>query len=202
MKVKICGITNKVDALACEANGADALGFIFYAGSKRYVAPETAAGISRMLSVFTNAVGVFVNTPVQEVNRIMKTARMKTAQVIADDFTEYVRDCDYQLLPCYRIPDTFDFATIKINGIRSVLLDTFTNNAFGGTGKQFNWELIPDRLLPYTILAGGIKERDLPQIVRVIHPMGIDVSSALETEPGRKNHELVERFFKTLKEVR
>ncbi|MBI5727445.1 MAG: N-(5'-phosphoribosyl)anthranilate isomerase, partial [Ignavibacteriales bacterium] len=85
MKIKVCGITNTADAHACERNGADALGFILYGKSKRYIVPEKVAEICKLLSAFTTTVGVFVNTPVDEVNRIMQRAKLHVAQIIADD---------------------------------------------------------------------------------------------------------------------
>lgn len=202
MKIKICGITNLMDALYCEAGGADALGFIFYQGSRRCVAPETAADISSRLSVYTATVGVFVNAPVTEVNLIMKQAKLHTAQIIAEDIAPYREHCDYPFYQCLRVNDDFDFSGVQLEGTRNILLDTYSKSAYGGTGEKFNWSIIPAWLRPAAIIAGGITEADLKIIKHSINPYGVDASSSLELEPGKKDHAKVEKFFKTVKEIR
>ncbi|MBI2417961.1 MAG: phosphoribosylanthranilate isomerase [Ignavibacteriales bacterium] len=202
MKIKVCGITNTADAHACERNGADALGFVFYNKSKRYIAPENAAEICKALSAFTTTVGVFVHTPVNEVNRIMKQAKLHVAQIIAGDLTPYHEQCEYPFYHCVRIDDDFNFACITIDNGRNILLDTYSKSAYGGTGTKFNWSKIPMQIRHAVILAGGIGEGDLKTIKQTINPYGVDVSSSLEISPGVKDLVKIEQFFKTVNAIR
>ncbi|MBI5727466.1 MAG: N-(5'-phosphoribosyl)anthranilate isomerase, partial [Ignavibacteriales bacterium] len=103
---------------------------------------------------------------------------------------------------CLRVDDDFDFARISIDSGRTILLDTYSKSAYGGTGTKFNWNKIPAQLRHEVILAGGIGEGDLMTIKQTINPYGVDVSSSLEISPGVKDLVKIEQFFKTVNAIR
>ncbi len=195
MKVKICGITNTDDALLCQDCGADALGFIFYKGSKRYIEPEKAAGIIRMLSPFTMKAGVFVNESAGEINRIASLAALNVVQLHSNGNSGQEEKINYPVIESYRIKNDFDFSELYKSAAPYFLLDSHSDKEYGGTGKRFDWQMIPPDLKSRIILAGGVSVENLEEIVKKIKPAAIDLSSSLESEPGRKDKAKVKEFF-------
>ena len=195
MKVKICGITNLDDALLCESSGADALGFIFYKNSKRYISPDSAKKIINQLSPFTLKVGVFVNEDPEIVNQIAGEIGLNSVQLHGDETADYISKIFLPVIKVFRINNDFNFSKInEVNGA-SILLDTFSDVEHGGTGSTFNWELIPSQLRSKIILAGGISNENIEHIINEIKPAAIDISSSLEKEPGKKDQQKVKQFF-------
>ncbi len=202
MKIKVCGITNVEDALLCEACGADALGFIFYPKSKRYIKPDAAREIIKLLSPFTMKVGVFVNESSEDINRIASETRLNAVQLSGDESSEDLRKIFFQIIKAFRINNDFDFSIIEKYKSAAYLLDAFSLNDFGGTGRKFNWDLIPNHLKNKIILAGGVSTDNIETIFREIKPAAVDLSSSLEKEPGRKDKGKVEEFFKKFNYLR
>lgn len=197
MRIKICGITSIEDALACERLGADAIGYIFYRGSKRFIEPEAAREISSTLPAFIGRIGVFVDEDPDEVNRIAREALLTSVQLSGDESPEY---CDHIALPVikgFRVKQDFDFAILEQYKTQWYLLDAWHPDEYGGTGSAFDWEAIPADLRRRIILAGGINEQNLEDIKTRITPAGIDLSSAVESAPGKKDHKKLESFFTT-----
>ncbi|PSQ83588.1 MAG: N-(5'-phosphoribosyl)anthranilate isomerase [Bacteroidetes bacterium QS_1_65_9] len=171
LKLKICGITNLEDARFCAGAGADYLGFIQHEDSPRYVRPQQVAKIGEWIHG-PKPVGVFVNTPPDEVNRIVR--------VIHDASAEQLRQA---MLP-YR------------DHVEYFLLDTHATNLWGGTGESFNWRLARDLSSEFPLfLAGGISAGNVEEAVQTMRPLGVDLSSSLESAPGEKDFEKMERFF-------
>ena len=143
MKIKICGITNREDALAAESFGADAIGFIFYRKSKRYVSPEEAGHIIKTLSPFTTKVGVFVNETSEVINNMSKQAGINVVQLHGNENPDIMKSISLPVIKALRVDDNFDYE--KLNRYReySILLDAYSENNYGGTGDKFNWEKIP-----------------------------------------------------------
>ena len=189
MKVKICGITNINDALLCQECGADALGFIFYEGSKRYIEPEKAAQIIRPLSPFIMKVGVFVNEPAGKINKIATSAGLNVIQLHSKENSGSEEKINYPVIESYRIRNDFDFSELYKSAAPYFLLDSFSDKEYGGTGKSFDWHLIPEDLKSRIILAGGISVENLEVIVQNVKP------AAIESEPGRKDKAKVKEFF-------
>ncbi len=202
MKVKICGITNLEDALLCESNGADALGFIFYKKSKRYIEPEFAKKIIMHLSPFTMKVGVFVNEPFDFINETAAFLNLNSIQLHGEESSEIVSKVNLPIIKSFRINNGFDFSILKKYPDISFLFDTYSDFEYGGTGKTFNWELIPDELKRKIILAGGISINNIEAIYNNIKPAAVDLSSALESEPGKKDEKIVKEFFKKINYLR
>ena len=195
MKIKICGITNYEDAkLACDL-GADAIGFIFYKKSKRSVDAEEVKNIISKLPAFILKVGVFVNERIDIVNQIMQDCKLNIAQLHGDENVEYLNEINFPVVKALRISNNYDYNILKQYLNFNILLDTFNNNEFGGTGTNFKWDTIPSDIKSKIILAGGIKEENLEEIFSNILPYAIDVSSSLEEYPGKKNKSKMLSFF-------
>lgn len=196
MKVKICGITNIDDALLCENLGADALGFIFYSKSKRYIKPETVKkNIIKKLSPFTVKIGVFVNESAIHINEIASTLRLNAVQLHGDERPEILKEIDFPVIKSFRISEGFDYSTLSKYQNVSYLLDTFSANEYGGTGKKFDWEKIPIPLRQNIILSGGVSSENIEYIFTQIKPNAVDISSSLELEPGKKDKNKLKEFF-------
>lgn len=202
MKVKICGITNIEDALLCETLGAEALGFIFYKGSKRYISPETAHEIIKSLSAFIMKVGVFVNESHEEINKIAFEAKLNTVQLYSEESPKTINNILLPVIKSFRVDDNFDYGILENYPDTFYLLDTYSKIEYGGTGKAFNWVKIPNRYKNKIILAGGVSIDNLEEIYTKIKPAAIDLSSSLESEPGKKDKQRVKEFFNKLSELR
>lgn len=202
LKVKICGITNVKDAIFCEKMGANALGFIFYKNSKRFIMPEDAKKIISILSPFTVKVGVFVSNSPFEINEIANKLKLNLVQLHGDETPEFIDKIDFPVIKSFRINGEFDFGTLDEYKNVSFLFDSYSKEEFGGTGKNFNWQLIPKTLNGNFILAGGISTESIEDIFYKINPNAIDVSSSLEKSPGIKDHKKVEIFFQKINSLR
>jgi phosphoribosylanthranilate isomerase len=201
MKIKICGITNLEDALLCESLGADALGFIFYKQSKRFVKPENVKEIVKQLSVFTLKVGVFVNTDSKTINDISKIAGLNLVQLHGDEMPAQIEEINLPVIKAFRVNQQFDFKVLGEYNNCYYLLDTFSSTEFGGTAKTFNWDLIPQSIKGNIILSGGINSSNIHKVYTDVNPYAVDVSSSLEEYPGKKNKEKVKEFFNNLKGI-
>ncbi len=202
MKVKICGITNIEDALLCESLGANALGFIFYKGSKRFVEPGAAGKIIPELSPFSLKVGVFVNSSPDEINKTAKEIKLNAVQLHGDETPGMVSEINFPVIKSFRINNGFDFSILKDFQNVSYLFDTYSEKEYGGTGKTFNWDLIPDDLRSKIVLSGGISVNNIEEIYKRIKPAAVDLSSSLESKPGKKNDEKIKEFFKKINYLR
>jgi len=202
MKVKICGMTNLNDALLCESSGADALGFIFFKKSKRYIEPELAKNIINHLSPFTMKVGVFVNESVDFINETAFLLNLNSVQLHGEESFEIIRNINIPVIKSLRINNEFDFSILKKYPDTCFLFDTYSESVYGGTGKTFSWELIPDEIKSKIILAGGISINNIEDIFNNIKPAAVDISSSLESEPGKKDNEKVREFFKKINYLR
>ena len=202
MRVKICGITNIEDALLCENLGANALGFIFYKNSKRYIAPENASKISSQLSPFTMRVGVFVNESPEEINEIAKLTKLNVVQLHGEEKPEVVEIINLPVIKSFRIDVNFNFDVLNEYKKTVFLLDAFSKSAYGGTGLSFKWNLIPYEIKNKIILAGGVSSENIEQIYRTVKPAAVDLSSSLEKSPGEKDEKKVREFFNKIYKLR
>lgn len=202
MKIKICGITNYNDAKLCIDLGADAIGYIFYEKSKRYIEPKTVKEINNGLPAFVIKIGVFVNANVKEINKISKEAKLNVVQLHGDENQSIISQVDLPVIKAFRIDNDFNFDLLNKYENCSYLLDSFHVKEFGGTGLKFNWNKIPREIKNKIILAGGISIDNLENIFNKISPYAIDVSSSLENKPGEKSHDKLNKFFKKYNELR
>jgi phosphoribosylanthranilate isomerase len=192
MKIKICGITNKEDALNAVALDVDAIGFIFYEHSPRYVTPEVVEEIMLDLPPFIHTVGVFVNSSFDYIEQIRKRCKLNVCQLHGSETPDFCLPFKSQLIKAISVKDTEDLAVIpKYKGVvSSILLDTKVENVHGGTGKTFDWGLALEAKeydVPL-ILSGGINEDNIEKAITMVQPYAIDLCSGVENEPGKKDY--------------
>ncbi len=201
MKVKICGITNYEDAKVCADYGADAVGFIFSYKSKRYVNFDVAEEIISKLPDELLKVGVFVNESINIIRRIVKLTNINLVQLHGYERPNYLSELDVPIIKSFRVSDDFDFNQLNDFKDCRFLFDTYTPGEFGGTGKTFNWDLIPTEIRGEIILAGGISIDNIEKIKKVINPYMVDLSSSLESFPGKKDKTKVKDFLNKVHEL-
>jgi phosphoribosylanthranilate isomerase len=202
MKVKICGITNLEDALLCCELGTDALGFIFYEKSKRFIDYENAKEIISKLPSFVTKVGVFVDENVDVINEASRKIGLHIAQLHG---SETPSDIDRIILPVIkslRVNKEFDFSHPFFFKHCAILLDAYSDNQFGGTGTTFDWKLIPHELKHKIILAGGISAENIEEVYANIKPQAVDLSSSVEAYPGKKDEKKLREFFNKINQIR
>lgn len=204
VKVKICGITSAEDALAAVDAGADALGFMFYAPSPRCVTRETAARIIHQLPPFVAKVGVFVNPSVEEVRQTIMDCGLDTLQFHGEEPPEFCLQFGLKALKAFRVQAPETLKVLPDYSAVTWLLDSFVAGIRGGTGNTFNWEIAAQavKLGGRVMLAGGLTPENAAEAVRKVRPYGLDVSSGVESAPGRKDAARVRAFIAAAKGVR
>jgi phosphoribosylanthranilate isomerase len=200
VRVKICGITSVEDALQAVEAGADALGFVFYGRSPRNIDPLVAASIIAVLPPFVQAVGLFVNADAGFVNETADRCRLDLVQLHGDEAPEYCEKIARRVIKAFRVRDASSLAPVRDYRVAGILLDAYSPSAPGGTGLSFNWELagIAGEFGP-VILAGGLAPDNVREAVDRVAPYAVDVSSGVESSPGRKDPERVREFIKRAK---
>ncbi|MBM3883564.1 MAG: phosphoribosylanthranilate isomerase [Verrucomicrobia bacterium] len=225
VQVKICGITNLADAQAAVAAGADALGFMFFAGSPRHLGVPAAARIVARLPNHVAAVGVFVNPTTEEVRRAVGECGLEALQFHGEEAPDFI--ARLQALDLFARPlaaaaraKTFSLPTQPIRTIKAFriraaaslsalsafatdlwLLDSYVPGTRGGTGARFNWDLALEakgRGRPI-MLAGGLTPENVATAVASVAPFAVDVSSGVEVAPGKKEHARVRAFVAAAK---
>ncbi len=194
LKVKICGITNLKDALHAVECGADALGFVFYEKSPRYISPLEAKKIIDRLPPFIERVGLFVNEDVESINSICSYVDISLAQIHFDMDEELLDSINIKTLPVIRAESAKD---IERFSDRYCLVDAYSQ-AYGGTGKRLNLEWFDGVDCSKIILAGGLTPENLAE-VKKFGFYGVDVSSGVEAIKGKKDPKKVERFIANAK---
>ena len=201
LRIKICGITCEEDAWAAIEAGADALGFVFVPGTPRFIEPARAAAITRGLPPFVSRVGLFVNAPIEHIRATLAEARLDTVQLHGDESPEVGLSLlgQVRVIQAFRVqgPETL----LRLPDYRSSsdawLLDAYVPGAAGGTGARFDWNLaVQARELGHPlILAGGLKPENIAEAVRQVRPFAVDVSSGVESSPGRKDAEKIQQLI-------
>ncbi len=200
VKVKICGITRYDDACVALDAGAWALGFVFHPTSPRFIAPERAAAILDRLPRSTFSVGVFVDWPLDELNRAVRLAGLRGAQLHGDESPEYAARVEAEMvMKAFRVGEDFDPARVDGYPGQRILLDTHKGGVPGGTGRVFDWRVAREvgRRRPF-ILAGGLTPENAAEAVASAQPEGIDVSSGVEANPGIKDPIKLRRLFEAV----
>lgn len=201
VRVKICGITNLDDALAAIESGADALGFVFYAGSPRYISPDDAGKIIRELPPFVTTVGVFVDERREEMQRIIRHASIDVVQLHGHEPPDACL-IDGRVIKAIRVKELNDLRPLRHYRVSAYLLDTYAPESLGGTGQIFNWDIATDaKQFGRIILAGGLNPDNVEKAVRWVRPYAVDVSSGVEEEKGKKDHKRMKLFIKRAKGV-
>jgi len=199
VKVKICGITRPEDALEAARLGADALGFNFWPGSKRYVAPADARAIVRRLPPFVTAVGVFVDAPREEILRAVAASGVQVAQLHGDEPPELCASLPLPVVKALRIANAHALAALAAYEVSGFLLDA-PSAGYGGSGKTFDWSLATEAAAVVPVmLAGGLTPENVAEAIRAVRPWGVDVASGVERAPGVKDLAKLRRFIETAK---
>lgn len=202
VKVKICGITNIEDALAAIEFGADALGFVFYRGSPRYLEPEEAKVIIEKLPPFVTTVGVFVDEPIKEIERFTDSCGLDIIQLHGNETQEFCNSIRCRVIKSFRIRDWDSLEPIVKYRVSAYLLDTYTQDKLGGTGQVFNWDIAGEaKKFGRIILSGGLNPDNVEMAVRHVMPYAVDVSSGVEMDgtKRRKDHAKMRLFIEVAK---
>jgi len=196
LRVKICGITNYADAMASIDAGADALGFVFYKESPRYISPSDAKKIIDKLPPFIGRVGLFVHEGADTINTISKYCNLTVSQIHFDVDEESLNHLNVRALPVVRAKTPEDILKYQ-NRYR--LIDVYSPQ-FGGTGKRVNLDWFDGVDCSKIILAGGLTPENVSE-VKKYNFFGVDVSSGVEKIKGRKDHQKIKQFIKNAKNL-
>jgi len=192
-EIKICGITRLEDALIAAECGTDALGFIFYPRSPRYISPEKAKELVRRLPPEVTRVGVFVNEAVETVKEIRTFCGLDLLQLHGDESPDYCRQFPSSLLIRAVFPRSEEeLSLLEQYSCRAILLDSREGALYGGTGRPSNWVLgarIRERFP--LILAGGLNPGNILEAMKAVSPHAVDICSGVETVPGIKDPEKI-----------
>lgn len=193
--IKICGIKRIDDALAAAEFGVNAIGFNFYRKSKRYITPEMAKKIIDEIPPFICVVGVFVNEEIETVRHIYDYCGIDVIQLHGDESPDYCEKLQKRIIKAFRLKDESDIEKINLYNVNGVLVDSFKEGEYGGTGIEFNENIIKRiRDRKKLILAGGLRVDNVEEAILKIKPYGIDVCSGVEVEPGIKDKEKMRLF--------
>ncbi|MDN5042574.1 phosphoribosylanthranilate isomerase [Aliarcobacter butzleri] len=196
MRIKICGITNLSDAINAINAGADALGFVFYKKSPRYIEPLKAKEIVEEIAPFVQTVGLFVNESLEFINETCKNSKMQLAQIIDDENTLDYSKLTVKYIKVLRVKEKKDLQNLES---QYYLIDAFVD-AFGGAGKRVALEFFKDLNCSKFILAGGLDAQNLKEL-NGFGFYGVDVSSAVEIEKGKKDKQKMINFVKEANEI-
>jgi phosphoribosylanthranilate isomerase len=197
VKVKICGITTPADGAAAAAAGADMIGLMFYEKSPRHVSLEVGTSIALAVPPYVARVGVFVNAPKDLVLRAIAECSLSLLQFHGDEPPEFCTQFGVKTMKAFRIRDAESLKALPHYQTDAWLLDACSASGPGGTGETFNWDLaIAARNLGRPVfLAGGLTPENVADAVRKVRPFGVDVSSGVESAPGKKDPDKVRRFI-------
>jgi phosphoribosylanthranilate isomerase len=206
-RIKICGITRDEDLRAAVTLGADALGFVFYPKSPRYVTPERFGALTQGLAPYVSSVALFVNASVDEVRAVVDAGPVALLQFHGDETMEecarIAAAVKRPFVHAYRVkPDTAPADLLECElayraaspWFSSLLLDTYVD-AYGGAGKVFDWSLIPKELAPRVVLSGGLSVQNATDAVARVRPWAVDISSGVEAAKGIKDARKIADFI-------
>ncbi len=201
VKVKVCGMTSLEDALMAVGFGADAVGFVFYRKSPRFVTEKLVKSI--VLPPFVNKVGVFVNETAERINRIADACRLDTIQLHGDESPAFCRKLRRRVVKAIRLRDAQSLELLPRYEVDGFLLDAYAENIPGGTGLTCDWRLAQRaRKFGPVILAGGLHPGNVEDAVNQVQPYGVDVCSGVEKSPGKKDRAKVRDFILAARKAR
>lgn len=201
-RIKICGITNKEDALWAADLRVDALGFIF-AESPRRVKPDAVCKIVKLLPPFISTVGVFVDEDKEKVREIADLCSLTTLQFHGEESTAYCEGFRQKVIKSFRVKDDTVLEKTVSYKVDAYLLDTYLPGTPGGTGKTFNWEIarkVKTLGVPL-ILSGGLNPDNVVRAIRKVGPYAVDVGSGVESKEGKKDYAQLERLVRMVRKL-
>lgn len=199
-RVKVCGITTAEDARLAVDLGADALGFVFYPASPRYIAPPEAAEIIRGCPPFVAPVGVFVDCPYEEIDSIVAQCGLTAVQLHGGEEPDFCARFHVKVIKAFRVRDAQLPPEIPCYRTDAILLDAFREGIPGGTGETFSWEVAREaKRYGRLILAGGLNSGNVRHAIETVRPYAVDVSSGVEKAPGKKDASRLAEFLNEAK---
>lgn len=197
VRVKICGITNLADAVNAATMGADAIGLVFYADSPRNVDIDTAREIIAALPPFVTTVGLFVDPTPDHINSVLDEVSLDLLQFHGDETPEQCRRFSKPYIKAVRMRDNIILSELieRYPDASALLLDAHVEGMVGGTGQQFEWDLIPYQLDKPIILAGGLDPANVAAAIRQVQPYAVDVSGGVESVKGVKDRDKIAAFI-------
>ncbi|MBF0626701.1 MAG: phosphoribosylanthranilate isomerase [Magnetococcales bacterium] len=201
-RIKICGITRLEDALAAVEAGADALGFVFYERSKRYIDPREVARILDAIPPFITITGLFVNAGRDAIRATASVCRLDVIQLHGDEAPGACRGLPGRVIKAVRVGGPEDLMGLERFPVQGLLLDAKVADHYGGSGQMFDWSLISGyRCALPMILAGGLNPDNVVSAVRQVRPYAVDVSSGVEVMPGVKDPEKMAQFVRRVRQA-
>ena len=196
-KVKFCGITNINDAISASDLGADALGFVFYPKSSRFISPKKASEIIHKLPPFISTVGLFVNQSKLDVEEAIKTCPLNLLQFHGDEDELFCNQFNFPYIKAISMkPDVNLLKCIDdFDSAKALLLDSYSEDTRGGSGMVFDWKSIPLNTPKPFIVAGGLNPNNVKSLLELIDLYGVDVSSGIESGKGLKDYQLMKDFI-------
>jgi phosphoribosylanthranilate isomerase len=209
VRVKFCGITSVEDRDSAIIAGADAIGLVFFKDSLRFVTLEKAEIIAKDTPPFISIVGIFVNEDLDFIEECVERCNLNVVQLHGDEDVKYCLKFKsmmfkgVKLIKAIRIKDREGLAAIEDCPADAILLDAYTKGAYGGTGQGFDHSLaiIAKEYGRNIIISGGLNPDNVYKIIKEVKPYGVDVSSGIESSPGKKNVELMERFIEEVRQA-
>ena len=200
-QIKICGITNKEDALFAVECGATALGFIFYSPSPRYIKPVDAKKIIVALPAKLVKVGVFVNEKTEEIKRVIEYCALDMIQLHGDETPEYCRQFPApMIIKSLELNNDDDVSRTLNYDVTAILVDARHAGLYGGTGKKSNWDLARSiRNKKPLILSGGLNAENVTEALKIVNPAALDINSGVEASPGKKDHKKLAKIFNIIR---
>jgi len=202
VRVKICGLTREQDVQAAVAAGADALGFVLYEPSPRYVSAQRAGQLLAATPAFVSTVGLFVDAEPEFVKAALDLAPFDLLQFHGDESPEYCRSFSRPYMKAVRVRSEQDIQEAIENypDAAALLLDAYVENLPGGTGQAFDWRLIPEMDIPW-VLAGGLTPENVADAVNQVKPYAVDISGGVEQAKGIKDREKIQKFISEIRNV-
>ena len=200
-QVKICGITGVADGLAAAEAGADMIRLMFYEDSPRHVTVAQAAEISRALPPFVLRVGVFVNPDESLVTRAIAECGLSLLQFHGEEDSAFCTQFGLMSMKAVRVREAESLQTLENYHTDAFLLDAYSQAGLGGTGEKFNWDLAvsAQKFAKPIFLAGGLTPENVADAVRQVRPFAVDVSSGVESVPGKKDEAKVRAFIQAVR---
>lgn len=196
-RVKVCGITREPDAISAAEHGADAIGFILWRPSARYIEPVRAGSIANALPAFVTPVCVFVDPTPDEVEAALECVPAATLQFHGEESPDFCARFGRPYIKAARMRPGLNLIEYfaPYGHAASWLVDAFDERTYGGTGTSFDWNLLPGGLAKPWILSGGISAESVTGAIRRLRPWGVDVSSGVESAKGIKDAEKIAAFI-------
>jgi phosphoribosylanthranilate isomerase len=202
-RVKICGITRVEDAAAACAAGADAIGLVFYPPSPRAVTVEQATAIRRALPPFVSAVGLFVNADDATVEETVRRVRLDLLQFHGEESRAQCEVFHRPYMKAVHVDEGVDLHALsrRYDSATALVLDTHDDKLWGGSGRTFDWDVVPPDLALPVVLAGGLTAANVADAIRRLRPYAVDVSGGVEQSPGIKDAARIIEFIKEVDRV-